>query len=281
MSDSETKRPSMPYFPLFCKDFDASTASWSCTSVGAYIRLLNYSWENDGLPADEKRLRRIIRVDADEWEEVWEDVSPKFEEGEDGRLRNRRQEEQRAESLSKYHQRVEAGKRSAERRKKNQAEKQREGNERSNDRSSARNNDRSNERCNGRGNEPPNEQGNGKATNQNQNQNQNISTPSYEVVDIPTPAGVERVGGGWVVTNDWSPDEETRAAARIAGARQAVIDDPDTLQLFRLKYREAPQRDAAFSKRFVHWCVNETRNPPRSVSRGTNWESLEEWANGS
>lgn len=170
----------MPYFPLYCNDFDASTAAWSCVSVGAYIRLLNYSWVNDGLPDREQKLRRIVRAELDEWDEIWEEVGPKWKPDETGRLRNARQEQARQDATAKYEQRVNAGKRSAAARKKVQE------------------NEPPNEKATtvtttvpttverplaSRSNEPPNEN----ATSQNQNQNQSLksTTANAVVVDLP------------------------------------------------------------------------------------------------
>lgn len=84
--------------------------------------------------------------------------------------------------------------------------------------------------------------------------------------------GVVQSGSGWLVTSSWTPPADAIARARMAGVPQTLIDDPEILADFRLKYSEAPQRDPAFSKRWVSWLVNEHRSPgqaPRSGSAAT------------
>ena len=48
-----------PAFQFYPQDFLVGTAMLSAEETGAYIRLLCYSWENDGLPNDEQLLARL------------------------------------------------------------------------------------------------------------------------------------------------------------------------------------------------------------------------------
>lgn len=68
--------------------------------VGFYHRCLNLAWINDGLPADEKELARVMRVTPAYLRKVWKRISLCWYE-EDGRLRNIRQEEERKSANEK------------------------------------------------------------------------------------------------------------------------------------------------------------------------------------
>lgn len=239
---------SKPYYPYFYKDFDAATADWSCASVGAYMRLLNFAWDNDGLPDNPERLRRVCRAEQDEWEDIWIDVSPKFVPDEAGKLRNARQEETRTSVNLKYEQRVEASRIAAERRSR-QASKSPNGRPSgaSTGPPSGTSTDVPDDRPTGLPDDPS-----------NQNQNQNQKTPNG--VD----SAVVRVGAGFLIKPTWTPSEEVRAQAKLSGVKPGLVDDPAFLGQFRLKYGfpdGAPCRDAAFAKRYLDWLINETRNP--------------------
>ena len=80
---------------MYAQDFDMDTASWSCNALGAYIRLLNYSWINGSLPTDINSLSRIARLDGGNFKKCWSLwLKGKFQEV-DGVLVNRRMEEER------------------------------------------------------------------------------------------------------------------------------------------------------------------------------------------
>lgn len=60
-----------PWFPLYAPDFVASTMSMSPQTVGAYIRLLCYSWLNGSIPGDMESLERITGgITPQAWEEI-------------------------------------------------------------------------------------------------------------------------------------------------------------------------------------------------------------------
>lgn len=50
---------STPWFPLYASDFVSSTVSMPPEVVGAYIRLLCYAWNNNGIPDDPGAVSRI------------------------------------------------------------------------------------------------------------------------------------------------------------------------------------------------------------------------------
>ena len=96
------------WFPLFGRDFLASTLGWSAEERGHYVALLIVQWEQDGLPNDLKRLELIspgIRA-------CWSVLESKFPVSRGGRRRNPRLEHER----HKAHQRSESARQSASKR---------------------------------------------------------------------------------------------------------------------------------------------------------------------
>jgi len=85
-------KPRMPWYPLYERDFTADTASWPPEAVGSLIRLMNYQWHNQSLPADQRQLARIAGIhDADEWKDIWSIyLGSKFESDHPGTIVNRR-----------------------------------------------------------------------------------------------------------------------------------------------------------------------------------------------
>ena len=70
-----------------------SIRQMSDKQVRVYLELLCYSWlENPKatLPKDEDKLRKLLRMDRDEWEEVRIPVLAKFESDGNGRIFNER-----------------------------------------------------------------------------------------------------------------------------------------------------------------------------------------------
>ena len=109
---------SLPYYPMFPKDFDASekvrVMTWS--ERGLYITLLNHSWLNDGLPVDPEHVRRVCGADRDEFAQMWPQVERCFPVADDGRRRNARQEEERAKAEKAHAIAVERAQKAAEKR---------------------------------------------------------------------------------------------------------------------------------------------------------------------
>lgn len=79
------------WFAFFGRDFLASTLGWSAEERGHYVTLLIAQWEQDGLPADMKRLELISPGVG----KAWKMVGEKFPVGAGGKRRNVRLEHER------------------------------------------------------------------------------------------------------------------------------------------------------------------------------------------
>ena len=91
----------LPYFRWYPADAesDASYAAMTLAELGLYHRALNHAWLNDGLPTDDERVRRELRVDREDFALNWPAVRDCFK-GQ-SRLRNKRQEAERTHAKSK------------------------------------------------------------------------------------------------------------------------------------------------------------------------------------
>ncbi len=101
----ENVKHSLPYFPLYTSEFIADTQDLTDAEVGAYIRVLMYSW-NKGGPVEKKRALRLI----DNAKQVWPVLAQFFIEN-DGMIYNNRLEKERKKSIQK----VEAGRKGGSR----------------------------------------------------------------------------------------------------------------------------------------------------------------------
>lgn len=89
---------SLPYYQMYPKDFDADerVRLMNDAQVGLYVRLLNYSWINNGLPVDPDKIRLIMPgVSWAGFDENWSVIEPCFPRTRDNRRRNKRQEKER------------------------------------------------------------------------------------------------------------------------------------------------------------------------------------------
>lgn len=107
-----------PAFQFYPRDFvsDLDTASMSLEELGAYVLLLCYGWLKDGLPDDEDQLLRLLqrpKTRGRTLADVWHVIAVKFPVAGDGRRRNARQEEVRAEQADYRAQVAEHGRRGA------------------------------------------------------------------------------------------------------------------------------------------------------------------------
>jgi len=93
-------------FVFYPTDFLLGTALFSASEVGAYIRLLCYQWQEGSLPNDENLLTRLACSSLSDVQAI---IS-KFQQGTDGKLRNRRLEEVRKELIASRKRRSNAGK---------------------------------------------------------------------------------------------------------------------------------------------------------------------------
>lgn len=108
----QRKSPAFQWYPKDC-DSDEKVRAMDDREFGFYVRCLNHSWLNDGLPADLDRLSVVMHRTRSYVGRVWPALIGCFEE-QNGRLVNPRQERER-KSQSEFNQAmVEAGRRSGE-----------------------------------------------------------------------------------------------------------------------------------------------------------------------
>lgn len=86
------------YFRFLYQRFLTSTQGWKDDAIGAYLKLLIYQFDNDGLPNDFKFLCGL----TSSLKKNKELIMPKFHECEDGKLRNNvmQQERERVKNTS-------------------------------------------------------------------------------------------------------------------------------------------------------------------------------------
>lgn len=80
-----------PAFQMYAQDFLTGTAYMTPEEVGAYIRLLCFSWANGPLPDDAKVLRQISGLSTKKLKKILE----KFSKNDNGQLINERLETER------------------------------------------------------------------------------------------------------------------------------------------------------------------------------------------
>lgn len=97
-----------PFLPLFFGDFLASTAEWEGEERGLYLLLLGYQWSLGSLPAEPRRICKLVGWDWALFERCWNVVSTKFPE-KGGRRANDRLEKHRARSKEISEKRANAG----------------------------------------------------------------------------------------------------------------------------------------------------------------------------
>lgn len=87
------KAPSFQWYPKDC-DTDENVRRMDDREFGFYMRCLNHSWLNDGLPGDLAELARVMNRPAAYVKRLWGRVGRCFDLS-DGRYRNPKQEVQR------------------------------------------------------------------------------------------------------------------------------------------------------------------------------------------
>ncbi len=92
----------LPYFRWYPADAetDSTYAAMTWAERGFYHWCLNYSWINNGLPAEESQIARAARMSPREFKKLWDIVGRCFT-NVDGSYRNRRQEEERTYATTK------------------------------------------------------------------------------------------------------------------------------------------------------------------------------------
>lgn len=88
------KSPAYQWYPGDAMS-DTAYAGLSLEEEGAWRRLYDFAWMNDGLPEDEEAIRRLLRCDARTFARIWPAVSLSYPVADDGRRRNPRQERER------------------------------------------------------------------------------------------------------------------------------------------------------------------------------------------
>lgn len=68
-----------PAFLFYSKDWIEGTAEMMPDEKGVYIDLLAYQHQRGYLPSETKRLARLVRMSVEEFENVWNHISDKFE----------------------------------------------------------------------------------------------------------------------------------------------------------------------------------------------------------
>jgi len=94
------------WYPFFQRKFTSATQMFNAEEIGTYIVLLNYQWDNGGLPDDFSALCLLAKCS----EPSIHKVIKKFEKKSDGLFWNKRLEEVRKEQLLRYEKRSNAGK---------------------------------------------------------------------------------------------------------------------------------------------------------------------------
>lgn len=105
-----------PAWPKYARDWLTSEAVLAMPRAARslYDDLLSYQWLNGSLPSDIPTLARMTGETVESFTELWKHVEPQFDKGEDGRLRNHRQQHEWEESAAIREARSEAGKRGAD-----------------------------------------------------------------------------------------------------------------------------------------------------------------------
>jgi len=101
------------WMPLYIGDELAETSHLTAEEFGAYISLKMHYWQHGGLPVEDRRLERIARCTAAQWETIKPTLMELFFEG----WKLPRLEEQRAQAEETHIKRSEAGRRGGRPRK--------------------------------------------------------------------------------------------------------------------------------------------------------------------
>ena len=109
-----------PYLPLWTDAYIADTTHLTNEEHGVYMRLLMAAWRTPDctLPATDKRLRTIVGMSADEWDQVRETIMEFFT-FERGRLIQKRLQKERQVSIARKEAGSKGGSKSQANRKQN------------------------------------------------------------------------------------------------------------------------------------------------------------------
>ena len=93
----------LPYYRMWVKDFDTNehVRALNLAEAGLFLFALNHAWINDGLPGSEYEIGRILKLTVRQMKQHWPRVALCFFDDGNGRLRNKRQEEERLNATKK------------------------------------------------------------------------------------------------------------------------------------------------------------------------------------
>lgn len=92
----------LPALPFFTSDFLIAVATWPTERVGAYALALFHQWEHEFVPStDASALALIFHTTPARARRLWAEIASKFDVDNQGRARNFRLEEHRAEVREK------------------------------------------------------------------------------------------------------------------------------------------------------------------------------------
>lgn len=95
-----------PWMPFYVADYLADTGHLSTVEHGAYLLLIMHYWQSGGLPADDKKLARIARLQPNEWASIRDTIADFF----DSEWHHGRIEDEMAKAEDKIAKRSAAGK---------------------------------------------------------------------------------------------------------------------------------------------------------------------------
>jgi len=72
---------SRAWMPFYVADYLADTGHLTTAEHGAYLLLIMHYWSNAGLPDDDKKLARIVRMSPSEWAKARDTLSEFFQAG--------------------------------------------------------------------------------------------------------------------------------------------------------------------------------------------------------
>jgi uncharacterized protein YdaU (DUF1376 family) len=104
-----------PAFQFYATDFlsDAPVIAMTLEERGAFITLLCIAWTEEGIPADHKKLAKLLRVSARKFAEIWEAMEVCWHDTGEGRYVSRKLEGIREEMRARSKSASEAGARGA------------------------------------------------------------------------------------------------------------------------------------------------------------------------
>jgi uncharacterized protein YdaU (DUF1376 family) len=118
MRMSNARKGRAPAFQFYAADFlaDENVMAMTLEERGAYITLMAVEWREGSIPAEPKRLARIVGATLAEFEAIWGILGECFVEGEPGRLVHPRLERERGKQAAHRERQSQAGKEGAEKR---------------------------------------------------------------------------------------------------------------------------------------------------------------------